>query len=432
MPAPEQRTWLLDALADLLRHADWQHFIASPIVLPTPAYFPDRWTRSAAGVQRLLRRLFVYADLDAIEPSVQLFTGERPAAHGVGQSTHHEGAAGLFLGIEDDIAHFGAETGLLGDAGGITATMAHEVAHAYRTHHTLCVDDRDLEERLTDLSSVFLGFGVLAANAALRHRSGVVADGTFTSRWSVQRIGYLSPQELCFLLAAQVHVRGPERAPARMFTDHLEANQASFFTASLRWLQRERPTLADTLGLPPRGEWPPPDSLATLAREFDETHDDMEVDATAEPTPTLSNRGQPVFRVWRRSRADHFFIGTMLLVPAFLGALALSGSTIAMLVWLALMVAAMVLADRQRTPRCSDPDCRAPIPTGPAIALTTSLTCPGCGGTIVGDIQHAEQRLAATEALARSKTKPAPTPPRRAPPLVIALPTAPKHNPDPE
>ena len=104
---------------------------------------------------------------------------------------------------------------------------------------------------------------------------------------------------------------------------------------------------------------------------------------------------------------------------------------IAVLVWLALMVTAMVLADRQRTPRCSDPDCRAPIPTGPAIALTTSLTCPGCGGTIVGDIQHAEQRLAATEALAQPTTRPTPTTPRHARPLVIAMPTA-THNPDPE
>ncbi|MCY1007822.1 hypothetical protein OV079_20145 [Nannocystis pusilla] len=251
LPAEERQEWLLEGLGALLRQADWQHFVCTPIVLPRPEFFPDRFTRSAAGVLRLVRRLFRYADLE-LGAEIELYEGRPPAPEGpvaLGATHHHEGAAGLFLGIEAGVARFGADLALLDDPGGITATLAHEVAHAYRSHHALCVEDHDLEEELTDMTAVFLGFGVLSANAALRHTSEPIYDGTLRSRWSVQRLGYLSPQELCFLLAAQVHARGAGREAVLAC---LGTNQASYFRAALRRLERERPALASDLGLPPR------------------------------------------------------------------------------------------------------------------------------------------------------------------------------------
>ncbi len=401
LPDRERRAWLLESLGELLRRADGSHFVCAPIVLPTPAFFPDRWTRSVAGVERLLRRLFAYADLDELTPTVQLYEGEPPEPRGSGELMHHEGAAGLFLGIEDELAYFGADASLLDDPGGITATLAHEVGHAYRAHHGLCVADRELEEPLTDLTSVFLGFGVLAANAALRHRSGITGDTFFASRWSVSRLGYLTPQELCFLLAAQAHLRGPERAPVKPLLEHLEANQAGFFKESLKWLQRERPDLVTTLGLPPRSSWPPLDSLAALTRPFDETHDETEVDlvVAAPAAPAPSNVGKPVFRVWKRPREQQFTLCLGLLVPAFLAALAVSSSPILVIVVIAVTVPGMHLAGRYLQPRCSDPDC------GAKLTALMATTCPGCGGTIRGDIQRAERRLAAEEALTRARTQ---------------------------
>lgn len=398
LPDDAQRTWLLTELTELLRRADGEHFVCAPVVLPSPTYFPDRWTRSVAGVQRLLRRLFGYADIEGLTPSVQLYTNEAPEPHGVGQVVHHKGAAGLFLGIEADIAYFGADANLLGDPGGITATLAHEVAHAYRTHHGLCVEDHDLEERLTDLTCVFLGFGVLSANASLRHRSGLSENGLLSLQWSVSRLGYLAPQELCFLLAVQAHVRGPERAPVKPLVDHLETNQASFFKESLRWLQRHKPDLPAALGLPPRHTWPPLDSVRALSQAFDETHDEMEVDAVvaAEAPPVVTNVGHPVFRVWKRPRADRLQNGLMLGLAGGLTMMFMLSSPFAMLTIAVLTVVAIRLAGRYWTPRCSDPNCGERL-------NQMSAKCPRCGGTIAGDLQSADERLDAEEALAATK-----------------------------
>ncbi|MDC0715809.1 hypothetical protein [Nannocystis bainbridge] len=394
LPAEERRAWLLAQLADLLRRADWQHFVCTPIVLPRPEFFPDRFTRTAAGVVRLIRRLFRYADLE-LGAEVELYEGRPPTPEEptlIGASQHHEGAAGLFMGIEGEVAHFGADLTLLDDAGGITATLAHEVAHAFRSHHALCVDDRDEEEELTDLTAVFLGFGVLSANAALRHRSQQVFDGTFRSSWSVQRIGYLTPQELCFALAAQVKVR---EAGREVVLACLETNQASYFRAALRWLERERPALASELGLPPRERWPPPDSVATLTRALGDTHDELEQEEPPALPDKPSNAGRPVFRVWRRSRTD---LAALAVPMGLVGLLACIGVALIHPGWIVAVIVVMILVvrllGRRRRPCCSEPECRA-------LLTREATTCPGCGGAIAGDIDHAEQRLAAAEALVR-------------------------------
>lgn len=393
LPEPERRQWLLESLRALLQRTEWEQFVCSPIVLPRPEYFPDRWTPTTGGVARLLRRLFCFADLEELTPRVELFDEERPPErHGVTSSVHHKGTAGLFLGIEDDVAYFGAESTLLADPGGITATLAHEVAHAYRTHRELCVADVDVEEQLTDLTTVFLGFGILNANASLRHRSGFGEQGIFTHEWTVQRLGYLPPQELCFLLAAQVHVRGPERADARAIAAQLELNQAGFFRAALRWLARERPQLARELGLPPAESWPPPDSLAKLTRPLAEGEEpEEEVPAPAPAPPVRFNVGRPVFRVWRRPRRETFIIDMLLVLAAVL-TLASDAIVTTKIAVAAVAVAGLVLTGRRLRPCCSDPGCR--------VALSRSAkTCPGCGGTVSGELQYASERLAAEEAL---------------------------------
>jgi hypothetical protein len=393
LPEPERREWLLDALRTLLHRTDWEHFVCSPIVLPRSAYFPDRWTPTTGGATRLIRRLLAYADLDDLTPHVDLFDNERPPQpHGTTHSVHHQGAAGLFLGIADGVAYFGADAELLADPGGITAALAHEVAHAYRTHHALCVDAIDEEEPLTDLTAVFLGFGILNANAALRHRSGFGADGIFSHRWSVQQLGYLPPQELCFLLAVQVFVRGADRATAKIVAEHLEPNQASYFHAALRWLERERPALAHDLGLPPPGAWPPPDDLTRLTRALpDDPADDPEPPPPAAVPAPRFNAGRPVFRVWRRRRQETFLVDFVLVLFGLL-TLALATTLPVEIAAAAVAVLGPVLTVRRLRPRCSDPACDGlPPPPGGL--------CPRCGGSVSGELLYAQDRLAAEEAL---------------------------------
>lgn len=398
LPEPERRTFLLAALGDLLRGAGWQQFVSAPIVLPIAAHFPERWSPDVVGVRRLIRRLFHYADL-SLDAHVELFEGRPPQVDSLGlrlgaSATHHRGAAGLYFGTHDGVAHFGADAGLLDDAGSVTATLAHEVAHAFRERHDLCEPDPTLEEQLTDLTTIYLGFGVLNTNAALRHRSGVSRDAMFSHQWSTQRLGYLSPQEMCFLLAAQAHLRGPARADVREIAAHLEPNQAAWFRVAFKWLAVHAQDLAAELGLPPAAEWPPPADLAALSRPLADTDDPVTsriaplVDVDVPPPDPV----RPVFRVWRRPWSDRLLVVLVVVLTATVAGVELRRDPVALGLVVTLALLAVVATGHYLRPRCSDPACQA--------RLTRAATaCPRCRGTIAGDLEFADQRLAAEETL---------------------------------
>lgn len=106
------------------------------------------------------------------------------------------------------------------------------MAHTWREVHGLTTADRDIEERLTDLTTVYLGFGLLTTNGAYLYRAGGVYEGTKAyTQWSHTRGGYLGPEAMSFLLAVQVKARGLGWFARRRLAGQLETNQAAFF----RW-----------------------------------------------------------------------------------------------------------------------------------------------------------------------------------------------------
>lgn len=255
---PGERLWLIESLTELIETRGARTFLENPLLEPTPACFPDRWTADADAVRTLARRLLAHAGLD-LDAEVELFDDgpdEQPEVPGGGQSTHHAGAAAWFAGIDRGVCRFGAEIRQLGDGIGIVGAMAHEIAHAYRRFHRLEVRDRDEEERLTDLTTVYLGTGILTTNAAYRYRS----SGSFQrSSYSHQRIGYLGPNVMSYLLALQVVARGADAAEQKRVARLLETNQASAFRATCASI--DRPALAPLLDgtpLPPMMTRPAP------------------------------------------------------------------------------------------------------------------------------------------------------------------------------
>lgn len=157
LPSPEAQEWAITRLAQLVRVRGADTFLAAHLLLPTPTYFPDPWARDAPGVYRLARRLLGYAGLGDLEVRVDLV--------GVARSMEFEGTsetngvAAIFRGIDGGVAEFVVDRNTLQDPTGVVGTMAHEVAHVFRCFHGLEVDDHDEEERLTDLTCVYLGYG---------------------------------------------------------------------------------------------------------------------------------------------------------------------------------------------------------------------------------------------------------------------------------
>jgi hypothetical protein len=377
LPSADEREHLLDALAELIDDRGWQHFVTAPVVRPQAKYFPDPWSPDAAGVWRLARRFLRYADLPRLDASVELFDEGREPDLGYGHSTRHAGAAAWFAGIEDGLCHFGANVDQLDDPAGITAAMAHECSHAFRCAHDLMVEDLDVEEQLTDLTTVYLGFGILILNAAARHRSWNPGGQVTAGAYSFQSLGYLSPQALAFLLAAQLRVRGASIGAIR---GDLETNQASYLARADAWLAKHAPDLAERLGVPEPTQWPDGPDLEDLLAPID---DEPDFDALPMEEDEV---GLEVARM-PQSRASN---GTI--AGALLGLLVVMGSSSLGGVWLAVGVgaaAALIVAGRKigaAHPRWECSNCRMTVQRSMA-------QCPACRGAIVRELARPEDRL---------------------------------------
>jgi hypothetical protein len=201
----EERAWLLDALAELVEVGGAEPLLEARILEPTPRDFPDPFTPDAAGVRTLVERLARHARID-------------PGAVGVG--------AAPALTPEP-----------------LVAALCREVSRAWRAVHGAAAEDPAVEERLVDVTAVYLGFGLLTAGDDSGHRHcghGCRPGGA----------GSLPPQATSFLLAAQAKARGMGWLARRRLAGSLAANPAAYFA----WAHGALPdagALRTALGAPP-------------------------------------------------------------------------------------------------------------------------------------------------------------------------------------
>lgn len=84
---------------------------------------------------------------------------------------------------------------------------------------------------MTDLATVFLGLGVITANAAFQFTQWTEAS---TQGWRVRRAGYLSEPLWGYALARFAWERG-ETSPK--WAGELEGNTGVFFRHSANWMK---------------------------------------------------------------------------------------------------------------------------------------------------------------------------------------------------
>lgn len=387
LPDPEEREWLIQALGHLVTRRGSEPFLAMPLVEPDRKHFPDPWSFSHQGLDRVTRRLLQYASLGQLDISVQVFTDEEwEQAVGEGEDPQLM-PAGLFFGIENGVCQFGFNADNPGDEEHMAGVMAHEVAHVYRAHHGLEIESREEEELLTDVTTVFLGFGILTANNSFRYRSAGENYGHLAYlSWSVSRAGYLTPQGFAYLLALQLHARG-DAAQKRRALSQLEGNQAAFTRAALADIANHGVELMPRLNLPAGQREPNRPRLADILRPLPPVPSDY-----PEPVQIGINEGDIVFRLRKPAPIGipgSIYLGVVVLLVCIAFELA---PTKTGLVLAGAMIGLYSLNVRARRGEiCSDAECGASLPPG-------IEKCPGCGGKIVGSIDKASQKLDARDA----------------------------------
>lgn len=352
-----EREDILDALAELVRARGASDFVHRPLLLPKDEHFPDEWRPDLDGAHAMLGRLLAWAGLGAQPFAIDFaWDGGVPSIPGV--ATHTKGAAACFLGVVEGALSFGLSLQGIEEPDRLVGVLAHEVAHAWRAHHGLVVDESMEEECLTDLTTVFLGMGLFTTNNTFRYRAWAEAR---TSYWQSERLGYLSPPAMSFALATALRVRNSKSETAAV----LEALERSQRPLVGRALEALPPTdvLRARLGITVTPEPAAPIALPPAARL----------------APAIPDRPTSYALRWSTDRV------WMLAPPGFI-----LGSTIGAIVqswWpLALTIPAILLGRWWRYDICTAYGCRCP--------LTRDQTrCGACGALLVGRFEAGRREI---------------------------------------
>jgi hypothetical protein len=227
--------WLIEQMRQLIAACGPERFLESPLVMPTREFFPDGPLPAEEGVYVLLSRLMDYAGVGDMEVAVELVnfvpiavsSGPKlPASGGTGASTTELTVGARYLGSEGGVCRFQCGLSSLDDQAALLGTLSHEIGHAFREIRGVAQEPAPLEEVLTDVTGIYLGFGVLLCNSAYRFTSG---GELRTLRTCHSRAGYLPVVSLCFLLAAQAVCRGMSLVEAWQVGQALGSNQRGYF-----------------------------------------------------------------------------------------------------------------------------------------------------------------------------------------------------------
>jgi len=283
----------------------------------------------------------------------------------------------------------------------MAGVMAHEVAHAYRAHHGLVVDDTDEEELLTDLTTIYLGTGILTANVSFTQRTE--RDLTSWTR-TERRAGYLTPQGFVFALAAQLVARDLDQKDQRRLLKHLERDQRSMADIAAAELWERQETVIRSLRLERAGdgtERPLTDILLPLP-----DYGAPAVTVLSRPGPDargegdrhrlVDNEGQPVFRTPSSHASMYTVLGTLLGLGLLMLLSALGHPFAGWPGVIALIAGGALFGARRRYDKCSDPECSMLLPPG-------AVLCPRCRGSIIGTAATSTERMEAAEAWRRAR-----------------------------
>jgi len=392
-PDAERREQVLAALGELIAHGGHAPFLAPP-VRPHAAAFPEPWKPTCGGVTALLRRLAWHAgtlgDRTIVVSDERLGappTEHKPQTRVELAEVRARALAFMLVVIGDD------------DIGG---TLAHEigVAHAaldrahardpYRSvqEPVIAIEpERDLERG--SIATVYLGLGVLAANAAFQQYSSRTGIDAYASHvYEVHRAGYVPMSELAFLLAVQAVVRGEASPPAGLGGP--QRDEVSGWIAALELRGDE---LRARLNIPvgARGEpRPAVTRFADQVEEGTETGGDdrgevvppTDVEASALPARKHAFR-------WQSTRGRLGALTGMLLGAG----IAIAAAAPEARLWLVIAGGGSghVIGRRVRVARCSA--CVT------VLASPHAEACRRCGATMRGDIAQLADRLEAEEQL---------------------------------
>jgi hypothetical protein len=258
----DTKEWIDARSSFLLYQFGPQRVRLCPVILPTTEFFPRQFAETKEDACELLDRLCEFLQIDPQTVQLEVYRGGQRADGGMTP-----------LGVyqqHDDHFRIWVEGSQLDEPLELAATMIHELCHIHLLGHGRITEDFDDHEPLTDLATVFLGLGVITANATLRDVSW---RGGGLEGWHINTRGYLTMQMYGYALALFSRVRG-EDTP--MWSKHLRPDVRHAFQKSLLYFEQnglpEMRSVRTTTARPctigddspdDDSQWPPPSDSDT-------------------------------------------------------------------------------------------------------------------------------------------------------------------------
>lgn len=385
---------LLSDLATLIARGGAWRFLHGPVIAADATHYPDRWDETRAGVARVLARTLwhAHAAFDATLEDTRIPGAQKDGLlrNTLLQLAHVDSNAARF-----NLHHIGND-----DVAGIAA---HEVGRAFvgwlaRDGHPFRTTPEEGLPALAlgSLATVYLGLGVVAANAAYHSRAGGKIAGSLAYHsHGIGRAGGLDVDDLAFLLAVQAEMRD-DVLPALASLRPTQTKAVAAWRAVLKDHEdelRQLLGLSDTSDAAP--DRPPEPRPVAIDAEFEES------------LLTRPNHGKRVFRVAEFRLGIHAPLGGVLglaggiAVAVALGPVAGGLGVVVSLLGSALgFILGRVVGDSGQLYRCA---------TCESFVDATATVCRGCGGTIAGDIANRNQRLDAEEELEAAERRAGPS-----------------------
>jgi hypothetical protein len=231
----KERTWLEGRTHWLVSEFGLEKARCVKMILPTPEFFPDDYDATHEAGRKLFCRTCRYAGINPDGIELHFFRSRRPT---FADFEHSDGAAGLYE-HNSFSTRIQLDEAALADPLMLVATAAHELAHALLLGQGRLTGDEPDHEEITDLLTIYLGFGVFTANSRVRDRS--THTGT-SEQWSISRLGYLRQPQVGYALALWARLRSEDDPP---WNSHLCADVRAYFKQGVRWLMENGEDVID-------------------------------------------------------------------------------------------------------------------------------------------------------------------------------------------
>ncbi|MGE5324002.1 MAG: hypothetical protein ACM3SW_14125 [Actinomycetota bacterium] len=211
--------------------------LQAKVVLPNEEHFPDPYDKTVEAAERMFCRVCNHMKVDRSRIEFEVFSdgAEELSEFLPYWKGNGAGCAGLYVHAdkENDKMVVALRQSQMNDPLAVVATLAHELGHVILLGGGLLEASAKDMEPLTDLLTVFLGFGIFNANCAARFQQW---QDERNQGWSMQRLGYLPEQVYGYALARFAHERNE---PRPRWAVHLSANVRAYFQKSMQWLHAE-------------------------------------------------------------------------------------------------------------------------------------------------------------------------------------------------